>query len=260
MKRSSQSIIQLGKHLLLISILFPISFFVGCTDKDNIEEHIVGTWYDKSSTVAPNEGYVFYANYTGYTFYKNSEWPFVWSFDGKNLSVTHNTASSLDKSSFIDFDDTFYTMSWGEDFYVKDPLLCYYYNSNGSGSGTGSSSGVAPSSLIGKTLNLYKSDNSYWMGIYHNDGSKAIVDLYNDAMVSAAYPPTYHYKVSGSSATYSVTFTTQTYIPYYGAYTYSQFTEEITLTFRTSSSGTYSGNQINMTGGYKSISGNFEIK
>lgn len=243
-----------------MSILFPVSFLVGCTE-DNIEEHIVGTWYDKYSTVAPKGGCVFYSDYTGYTFHKDSEWPFVWSFDGKNLSVTHNTAPSLDKSDVISFNGAFSAMTWGSEIYVNDPSLCYYSSNNsGSGTGSGTSSGVVPTSLIGKTLNLYQSDNSYWMGIYHNDGSKAMVDLYNDAMVSAAYPPTYYYKASGSSATYSVTFTTQTYIPYYGTYTYAQFTEEITLAFSTSSSGTYSGNQINMTGGSKKISGKFEIK
>lgn len=260
MKPSSHRIIQLVKYMLITGVLFPISFLVGCTDDNkDIEAHIVGIWYDRYSSVAPENGYVFNSDYTGYSFYKNSEWPFTWSFDGNTLSIIHNKVSNLDKSDNIHFDDPFSTMYWGLTTLVNDPSLCYHYNSSGNGSGSGSSIGVAPSSLIGKTLNLYKSDNSYLMGIYHNGDHNASVDLYNNAMLSAAYPPTYHYKVSGNSATYSVTFTTQTYIPYYGSYSYAQFTEEITLSFKTSSTGTYTGKQINMNGDSKTISGNFKI-
>lgn len=123
-----------------------------------------------------------------------------------------------------------------------------------------STTGNAPSSLSLKTLKLYKSDRTYWMGIYHGGQQKCTVSLYNGATVSSTYPPTYSYTRYGSSATYSLTFTTQTYIPYNGSYTYSQFKENITLHFISPTSGTYSGTQVNMNGGSKSISGNFIIE
>lgn len=119
--------------------------------------------------------------------------------------------------------------------------------------------GNVPVSLVDKTLDLYQSNGSYWMGIYHSTENKATVDLYNGAMVSASYPPTYSYKSSGNYASYSMTFVTQTYVPLYGNYTYSQFSEDITLTFTSSSSGTYSGKQTNMSGSSKNISGTFKI-
>ena len=120
--------------------------------------------------------------------------------------------------------------------------------------------GMLPLRFLQKTLKLYKDDDSYWMGIYHKSNSSCTVDLYNGAMVSSTYPPSYSYTASGSKATYTLNFTTQTYIPYYGTYTYAQFQEKITLQFSSSTKGTYSGTQRNMNGESKSISGNFQIQ
>ena len=243
-------------YCLLIGLL---AFCVSCQDdEENLEDSLIGVWYDKYSTVAPESGFVLKANHTGTTFYKTSSWKFHWRLDGTTLTVEHDDPQnkSLDESANVS--KTYQGILWGSTTYVSDPNNCF--TSSGGGTGGGTTTGKAPSSLSSKTLKLYKDDDSYWMGIYHKSNTSCTVDLYNGAMVSSTYPPSYSYTASGSKATYTLNFTTQTYIPYYGTYTYAQFQEKITLQFSSSTKGTYSGTQTNMNGGSKSISGNFQIQ
>ena len=76
---------------------------------------------------------------------------------------------------------------------------------------------VRGNDMVGKTLNLYSSDGSYRMGIVHNSSGSCTVDLYNGAALSSEYPPTYSYSANGSSVSYTLTFVTQKYVPYYGS-------------------------------------------
>ena len=240
-------------------MLLLILGFVSCSSyEDDLGSRLIGVWYDKYSSVAPNSGFILNADHTGATFYENYSWDFRWYLEGDILTIKHNSGhESLDDRGAVIFSSKT-TIMWASGTYTSDPKECY--SSSGGGSNGGSTSGNAPSSLTSKTLNLYKSDNSYWIGIVHSGGGSCMVDLYNDAMVSSSYPPSYSYSPNGSKATYTLTFTTQTYIPLYGSYTYSQFKENITLQFTSSSKGTYSGTQTNMYGDSKQISGNFTIK
>ena len=223
-------------------------------DEKDLESKLIGTWYYKNSSVAPNDGFILNTDHSGATFYKDYSWYFHWTLNGDVLTVQHSSEhESLNKSERVIFVSE-NSIMWGTTIYTSNPNDCY------TGSSGSSTSGYAPSSLTSKTLNLYKSDKSYWMGIAHKSAGSCMVDLYNDAMVSSSYPPTYSYSPNGSKANYTLTFTTQTYIPFYGSYTYSQFKENITLQFSSSSQGSYSGTQTNMNGGSKQISGSFIIK
>lgn len=246
------------KFSIIYLVVFLMGFVSCSSDEDNFESRLIGVWYDKYSSVAPNNGFILNADHTGATFYKDSSWDFHWNLEGKTLTIKHNLGyEGLDKSGLVIFSSN-NTIMWASGTYTSDPNDCDI--SSGGGSNDKPSSGNAPSSLTSKTLNLYKSDNSYWIGIVHSSGGSCMVDLYNDAMVSASYPPKYSYSSNGSKATYSLTFTTQTYVPLYGTFTYSQFVENITLQFSSSSIGTYRGTQTNMNGDSKQISGNFTIK
>ena len=243
---------------ILLAALSVVSTACSSDDEKDLESKLIGTWYSKYASAAPNVGFILNADHTGATFYKDSSWDFQWNLKGDILTVNHNPGNeSLDKSGSVIFTSK-NSIMWNSTLYTSNPDDCDTWAGGGSNGGT--SSGYAPSSLSSKTLNLYKSDNSYWMGIVHKSGGSCMVDLYNDAMISSSYPPSYSYSPSGSKATYTLKFTTQTYIPFYGSYTYSQFQENITLQFSSSSKGTYSGTQTNMNGDSKQISGNFTIK
>lgn len=245
-------------YFLLVGLL---ALFVSCHEDDDngiSEGSLVGTWYSKYSSVAPNDGIVLNADHTGNTFYKSYSWNFHWNLSGSILTVKHDDSDDINLDNSANVTITNQGILWGTTNYVSDPKNCYSFSSGGNGGGT--ATGKAPSSLTSKTLKLYKNDNSYWMGIYHKSSGSCTVDLYNGATVSSSYPPSYSYSPSSSKATYNLTFTTQTYIPYYGSYTYAQFQEKITLQFSSSTKGTYSGTQTNMNGDSKSISGNFQIQ
>lgn len=239
---------------LLMAVL-SVAFF-GCSDDDNSydENRIVGKWYDKYSTVAPASGLIFNSDHTGVSFYKEYSWDFVWTLDGSHLSTVHSEAESLNQSGDLHFNPNG-EMIFGNTIYTSNPEDCY-----SGGSTNNPSTGSALSTLVGKTLNLYKVDGSYWMRIYHSKGDACAVDLCNEAMIAADYPPEYAYSPNGSKASYYLSFTTKTYIPLYGSFTYANFREDLTLTFESSTYGTYSGKQTNMSGTEKSVSGSFKIE
>lgn len=244
------------KFLWLLIAIFSLASF-GCSDNESdLENKLIGTWYRKYSSVGSTSGMTLNPDNTGVTFYKDSRWYFTWNYNGSDLTITHANDPELDHSGtavILDNGNLFYDGT----VYTKNADDC---DSDDVWSGGGSSSGYAPSSLSRKTLNLYKSDGSYWMGIYHLEGGQCSVDLYNGAMLATSYPPKYSYSPSGSSASYNLTFTTQTYVPYYGSNTYAQFKEKIVLKFSSSIAGTYSGTQTNGYGTSKNISGNFKIQ
>ena len=150
--------------------------FVSCSsDEDNFEGKLIGVWYDKYSSVAPNNGFILNGDHTGTTFYKDSSWDFNWNLEGKTLTIKHNPGyEDLDIRGLVTFISN-NSIMLGSDIYTSDPNDCDI--SSGGGSNDGPSSGKAPSSLTSKTLNLYKSDNSYWIGIVHSSGGSCMVDL-----------------------------------------------------------------------------------
>lgn len=230
--------------IILLAALSVLS--TACSDNEEdirpvSENELIGTWV---RTIMP-ERITFNANHTG-TRGNASPDEFTWSLKGNILSIKFGNDSFSNKSGKVKFvnDD----LQWGNTRYKKEN------NTSSGGSGT------APSSLVSKTLNLYSSDGSYWMGIVHSSSGRCTVNLYNGAAVSSSYPPTYTYSPNGSNASYYLKFVTQTYSSYYGSYTYAQYVENLTLQFSSSTKGTYSGTQRNMEGSTKQVSGTFQIQ
>lgn len=230
--------------IILLAALSVLS--TACNEEDIrpvSENELIGTWVGTETLVR----ITFNANHTGTrkSLMVDPE-DFTWSLEGDILSIKFGNDSFSNESGQVKFvnDD----LQWGHWRYKKE-------NSTSSGG-----SGTAPSSLVSKTLNLYSSDGSYWMGIVHNSSGRCTVNLYNGAAVSSSYPPTYTYSPNGSNASYYLKFVTQTYSSYYGSYTYAQYVENLTLQFSSSTKGTYSGTQRNMEGSTKQVSGTFQIK
>lgn len=232
--------------LILLAALSVLS--TACSDNEEdirpvSESELIGTWV---GTVLL-EKITFNANHTGVSHQGvySSPYYFTWSLEGDILSTKFNDSykNTSGQVKFVNDD-----LQWGHWRYKKEN------NTSSGGSGT------APSSLVSKTLNLYSSDGSYWMGIVHSSGGSCSVNLYNGAVVSSSYPPIYTYSPNGSNASYYLKFVTQTYNSYYGSYTYAQYVENLTLQFSSSTKGTYSGTQRNMAGSTKQVSGTFQIK
>lgn len=236
--------------LILLAALSVLS--TACSDNEEdirpvSENELIGTWVGTDLLLRK---ITFNANHTGTDGSRMSTTTppedFTWSLEGDILSIKFVNYSYMNESGQVKFvnDD----LQWGHWRYKKEN------NTSSGGSGT------APSSLVSKTLNLYSSNGSYWMGIVHSSGGSCSVNLYNGAAVSSSYPPTYTYSPNGSNASYYLKFVTQTYNSYYGSYTYAQYVENLTLQFSSSTKGTYSGTQRNMEGSTKQISGTFQIK
>lgn len=125
-----------------------------------------------------------------------------------------------------------------------------------------SNSGLSQGSLkdkniVGKTLTFYKSDGNFYFSASHYAEGVTLSIASTDY---AKYPPSYSFSYFDSnSATYNLSFTTKTYIPYYQSYNYAKFEYRMKLSFITESSGTYQADYYNVNGLYKTLTGRFTL-
>lgn len=120
------------------------------------------------------------------------------------------------------------------------------------------SDGIVPSSLVGRTLIMRRSNQVYLSVTHTKDG----VVVNSNTVDYLKYPPKYTYKkMSKTSAKYQLEVTKKTYLPYYGTEHYSKFKFDYTLTADPSkTSGTFSGYETNANGEAKYKTGTFEIR
>lgn len=122
----------------------------------------------------------------------------------------------------------------------------------------GATNGYAPENIINKTLVLKNKDGSVKLD---NEHFRQGVSVNNVTVDYSKYPPSYSYTVTGRNlATYTFSATKKTYIPYYGSYTYSNFSFQINLIFTSNTGGNFNGTQTNANGSKTNISGTFTLK
>lgn len=249
------------KIIKYLSFVIITAVCFGCSS-DSDEISIVGTWYASYSSAIKPAGYIFNESGNGIHFYDTAEWEFSWTLSGRDLVIKHTDPdnSNLDITASINsVDDKELLMMTDNQRLItlyKNHKDCPDYNS---GSSTGVTSGLAPSSIKGKTLIMKIGSDTYYSALHYDTG----VSVNNVTVDYVDNPPKYTYtKTSSTTARYKVSLVKMSWIPYYSSYHYSSFKFDYTLKFKSGSGleGTFQGTETNMNGEVKSKEGTFVLE
>lgn len=253
----------------LLSLITPLLVSCGDDDLSDIDKSLLtGRWYHSYATNDNPACYIFYDDHTGVDIYNSSKWDINWSLENGILYVTYKDPdlSDLNRSGRL-LSLTEDRMHWDTDKYGPIVLYrnlydCVGYGGSSSGSGSGNTSGgVAPTSIAGKIIYFYKDMNcatEYFNAEHYASGGVLLSISSTDYQ---SYPPSYSYsKKNSSTANYTLSFTTKTFVNLYKDYIYSPFRYEMVLTFSTATKGTYKADYYNTYGLYKTLEGAFIIK
>lgn len=127
-------------------------------------------------------------------------------------------------------------------------------------SGVDIENGIIPKEINDKEFIVYKDSGVKLFSVIKTKDESICIDT-KELIDYTKYPPSVSYQtLTNSSAKYILQMTKKTYIPYYNSYHYSTFRFEFTLTFTSTTGGSYECHQINADKSTKDFKGNFTLK